>query len=102
MGVERTLGSPLFLHIIPGSLSCTCVVFSVSGFVSFFFFRQGHTFRLRLVLKLRCLCTSLPHHVVPWRLPGQMRKALIRHKLNPQEAALSLLISQDPHREWLA
>lgn len=101
MGVERTLGSPLFLHIIPGSLSVR-VLYFLFPVLFVFFFRQGHTFRLRLVLKLRCLCTSLPHHVVPWHLPEQMRKALGRHKLNPQEAALSLLISQDPHREWLA
>lgn len=37
MGVERTLGSPLFLHIIPGSLSVRVLYFL---FPFFFFFPQ--------------------------------------------------------------
>lgn len=37
MGVERTLGSPLFLHIIPGSLSVRVLYFLFPVLFCFFF-----------------------------------------------------------------
>lgn len=51
MDVERTLGLPLFLHIIPGSLSVRVLYFLFPVLV-FFFFQTGSHFSAQAGLEI--------------------------------------------------